>query len=554
MQTVTLQHLVLDRDPRFTGLYSRGDRSFPVQLGPGEELDLCTHFNYVPTGKITQFTSVEDFSLVLDFDGEITVTCRRLNDGSVKTQTLEMECNVPAEFDYSDSKLVGFVLHAGPSGCMLRSGKVTARAEKVKQVYPALVICTYRKEDVVREKITRLRSAGICECVKIIVVDNGRTIDTLGENVTVVHSPNYGGSSGYTRGMIECLDDENITHIILNDDDAELDPEVIFRTGSFYSLISDDKEDAVLGGTMLLAEKPNIVHESGATFNSVCVESLCHDLDISKESGNLALSSDRDTEHFGWWYFAVPSRVVRKIGLPLPMFLKYDDMEYGLRIDSPKVTLCGVSVWHPGFRSKFSEMSAYYSFRNILVAGSAHRRLPKEYLYLLLRDIEIDIAGYRYLNAETRLKAVDDFLKGPDSLFRMCRNGPMATKEFTTSDAESLKKGLDLIGHVPEGNHTLRALSLNGLFRRPAGDVVLDFFEPRTSEFYRAGKILYTFDDGSGIICARDRKMSMRLLFRTLKMRIVLMFRYNRMSRRYAESFGDYSSEKFWKELLELKK
>ncbi len=553
MQTVTLQHLVLNQDPRFTGLYSRGDRSFPVELGPNEELDLCTHFNYVPAGKITQFTSVAKLSLSLDFDGEITVTCRRLNDDSVKTQTLKMGSNVPAEFEYSDSKLVGFVLQAGPSGCVLRSGKVIAHTEKVKLVNPALVLCTYRKEDIVRDKISQLRSTGTCDCMRIVVIDNGRTIDSLGENVTVVHSPNYGGSSGYTRGMMECLKYENITHIILNDDDAELDPEVIFRTGSFYSLISDDDEDAVLGGTMLLAERPNIVHESGASFQSVSVHSMCHDLDISKESDNLALSSDRDIEYFGWWYFTIPSHMVKKIGLPLPMFLKYDDVEYGLRIESPKITLCGVSVWHPGFRSKFSEMSAYYSFRNIIVAGSVHRRLPKEYVYILLRDVEIDIAGYRYLNAETRLKAVDDYLKGPDTLYRMCRNGPLATKEFTASDAESLKKGLNLIDHAPEGNHTFRALTLNGLFRRPVGDVVLDFFEPRTSAFYRTGKILYTFDDGSGIICARDRKTSMRLLFRALRIRIRLMFRYSRISRKYVESFTDYSSEEFWKDLLEMK-
>ena len=264
MQTVTLQHLVLNQDLRFTGLYSRGDRSFPVEMEPNEELDLCTHFNYVPAEKISQFTPVTNLSLSLDFDGEIAVTCRRLNDDSVKTQTLKMESNVPTGFEYSDSKLVGFVLQAGPSGCVLRSGKVIASAENVKLVNPALVLCTYRKEDIVREKISQLRSTGTCECMRIVVIDNGRTIDSLGENVTVVHSPNYGGSSGYTRGMMECLKDESITHIILNDDDAELDPEIIFRTGSFYSLISDDDEDAVLGGTMLLAERPNIVHESGA--------------------------------------------------------------------------------------------------------------------------------------------------------------------------------------------------------------------------------------------------------------------------------------------------
>ncbi len=553
MQHTVLQHIVLDSDPRFSGLYSREDRSFPVNLKPGEDLDLCTHFNYVPSGKISEYCSVKEMSLVLEFDGELTVTCRCINENSVKTQILNIENNVPVKIDHSDSKLIGFVLRAGPSGCLLRSGKVVAYSDNVRQVCPAMVICTFHKEDVVKNKIVKLRSAGICEFMKIIVVDNGQTLEDLGEDITLVYSPNYGGSSGYTRGMMECLKDEHITHIILNDDDAELDPEVAFRTSSFFSLLNDENIDATIGGTMLLSEKPNIVHESGATLYSIGVKSLCQDLDIKKESNNLALASDNYSEYFGWWYFAIPTTVVKRIGLPLPMFLKYDDVEYGLRSDGPKITLCGISIWHSGFRFKFNQMSAYYAFRNFLVSGTIHERLNKDIIRQVFENIEIDVAGYRYITADTKIKAIYDFLKGPDKLFKMCQDGPWVGKDGHTENIGSLKNGLNIIDHAPDANRFLRILSLNGLFRRPVGDVILDFFEPKTSEFYRIKNILYTFDTGTGTICSRDRGLSLKLLFKIIKLRLVFWFKFRKISKQYRNSFKKYASEESWEEILGLK-
>lgn len=552
MYATVLQHIVLNGDPRFTGLYSVGDHSYPVQLNSGETLDIRAHFNYVPAGKLGKFTAVSGLSLMLDFDGDLTVECHRMNDGSDIVQILEPDNGIPVVFDHSDSSLIGFVLRAGPSGCVFRSGKVIAYSEEIKSVNLALVICTYRKEIAVKEKIVRFKSSEVYNGIKIIVVDNGNTLKDSENGITLLPSPNYGGSSGYAKGMIECLDDGSITHIILNDDDAELDPETVFRTKSFYSLITDSMEDAVLGGTMLLSEKPSVVHESGALFRSTYVHSLCHDLDISKKSDNLALSLNEDSEYFGWWYFVIPTDTVKKVGLPLPMFLKYDDVEYGLRIDSPKVTLCGISVWHPGFRTKFSEMSAYYSFRNVLITGSVHRSLTKKYLRTLFRDIEIDIAGYRYLTAKTKLKAAEDFLKGPDEVFRMCTDGPWITEEYQSFDTNALKKDLDLIDHAPIRSAALRTLSVNGLFSRPAGNVILDFFEPRTSEFYRIGNIIYTLDDGSGIKCSRDRKCTLTLIFKIIRLKIIFWYRFDKISEQYANSLGKYSSKKFWSELLNL--
>ena len=38
-----------------------------------------------------------------------------------------------------------------------------------------------------------------------------------------------------------------------------------------------------------------------------------------------------DVDFNGWWTCVIPRQVAEEIGQPLPLFLKWDDAEYGLR-------------------------------------------------------------------------------------------------------------------------------------------------------------------------------------------------------------------------------
>ena len=38
-----------------------------------------------------------------------------------------------------------------------------------------------------------------------------------------------------------------------------------------------------------------------------------------------------DVDYNGWWMCLIPTTVIKEIGLSLPLFLKWDDAEYGLR-------------------------------------------------------------------------------------------------------------------------------------------------------------------------------------------------------------------------------
>lgn len=70
----------------------------------------------------------------------------------------------------------------------------------------------------------------------------------------------------------------------------------------------------------------------------------------------------------------IPTVVLEKIGLSLPVFIKFDDIEYGLRAKKagfPTVCLPGVAVWHQAWHDKDPARSweEYFTERNRWLAA-----------------------------------------------------------------------------------------------------------------------------------------------------------------------------------------
>ncbi len=59
----------------------------------------------------------------------------------------------------------------------------------------------------------------------------------------------------------------------------------------------------------------------------------------------------------GWWLCLIPTACMKQIGLSMPAFIKFDDIEYGLRAKEHgfhTVSLPGVAVWHQAWHDKGS--------------------------------------------------------------------------------------------------------------------------------------------------------------------------------------------------------
>ena len=50
---------------------------------------------------------------------------------------------------------------------------------------------------------------------------------------------------------------------------------------------------------------------------------------------NEAVDVEVSNAYGAWWYSCIPLNEVREKGLPLPLFVRCDDVEYGMRTNQP---------------------------------------------------------------------------------------------------------------------------------------------------------------------------------------------------------------------------
>lgn len=258
--------------------------------------------------------------------------------------------------------------------------RVEADCVEVNNVKLSIVICTYQREVYVHHTIEKFRqllrsNPKLCEHLDVFVIDNGRTLKIINdENINIIPNKNYGGSGGFARGMIEALESKkNFTHILLMDDDIEFEVETILRLLSFLSIEFESEKPCIFGGHMLVEEQPTVQFEAGGRFENGRLLSLHHNKDVSLfasllENQNQTLKA----QYQAWWFCCLSVKTVKKVGLPLPFFIKTDDVEYGLRCDSPIVLMNGIGVWHSSFDSKITPYLEYYIKRNELIVSSLY--------------------------------------------------------------------------------------------------------------------------------------------------------------------------------------
>lgn len=234
--------------------------------------------------------------------------------------------------------------------------------------------------------------------------------------------PNLGGSGGFTRGLYEVADvaGSDRANVLFTDDDILLEPDTIVRLTAFANRCV---EPVIVGAQMLHLLHPHKIHTGGETADFRAVEpglavaNALDKADVTEEFQDIRV----DADYNAWWTCLIPSEVVTAVGYPLPFFFQWDDVEYGyraLRHGHATVTLPGAAVWHHDFDWKDEDdWSRYFTLRNALMIDALHGDFdPAASARSAGRWIARCLVSMRYGQAETLLLAVEDFLRGPDSL------------------------------------------------------------------------------------------------------------------------------------------
>ncbi|MGY2067506.1 glycosyltransferase [Blastococcus sp. SYSU DS0619] len=299
----------------------------------------------------------------------------------------------------------------------------------------AVVICTYNRADDCLATLRTLAAdhAVAGELAAVYVVDQGTdTVESrpgfadvraaLGPALRYVRQPNLGGAGGFTRGIYEAVRNETVerVNLLLMDDDIRLEPDTVVRLRAF----ADRADEPVLvGGQMLNLLHPDRLHVGAESADlSILragkpVPDALTNADLTEEQQDLRIDGDYNA----WWTCLIPSEVVSAVGYPLPVFFQWDDIEFGLRARAagfPTVTLPGAGVWHADFAWKnWDDWSRYFSYRNSLITSALHsdfdRRSITDHLAKQLVDA---VVSMRYGLAALLIRAVEDFLRGPEVL------------------------------------------------------------------------------------------------------------------------------------------
>ena len=126
-----------------------------------------------------------------------------------------------------------------------------------------------------------------------------------------------------------------------------------------------------------------------------------------------------DVDYNAWWMCLIPRSIAEELGLPLPLFIKWDDAEYGLRARAAgyrTATVPGIAIWHMSFLEKddTSDWQAYFHYRNRYVAAALHGPdNPRALLVDTLKRTVRHLMLMEYSAVALQEMALRDFLAGP---------------------------------------------------------------------------------------------------------------------------------------------
>jgi glycosyltransferase involved in cell wall biosynthesis len=283
-----------------------------------------------------------------------------------------------------------------------------------REVRLAIVICSLNRRRAVEQNLQRLAGAD----AHVIVVHQGEEEFEVPDEVELLRQPNFGGSGGFTRGIMHALD-QDATHVLLLDDDVRLEPEIVPRLRSLLAYLA---RPTTIGGQMLDLTRPTMLFASHEAIDLNRLELLnpLRDVDLSAPGATALFARQRSGDYAAWWCCCIAAESLRET-LPLPMFVRHDDIEYGLHTTgrgSAVVTMPGIFVWHEPFGPKVKLWYTFYDRRNKLIVGAIHGALSgRQLARLFLKDCWEALTVHRYDICWALCQATRDFLAGPAKVF-----------------------------------------------------------------------------------------------------------------------------------------
>lgn len=555
--------------------------------------DMMTYYNTIQAQRWEKYTGIDNIKLNITFKGKVSLEIYEIYTNSknvcynlVVNRAFESDTVAETEVEIPkiSRNLVGFKMTA-LEDTEIYGGYYSSDVEEssIRDVRLSLVTTTFKKQEYIKRNIGQLKSQVLCDGsdlkghIFVHVIDNERALDPKEfdcKDLKIYPNNNVGGAGGFTRGMIEALHlDKKPTHVLLMDDDVMLVSESLFRTYYLLRILKPEYQKCFLSGAMFdydirerQYEDVGYVHSMDGSYGPVKKQ-----MDMREISNVLK----NDTYYFeniqnayaGWWYCCIPVEHIENNGLPLPVFVRGDDVEFSLRNNPGFIALNGICIWHVGFAGKFNAaMELYQVHRNSFVIQAASGICVNiDFLARIKRLFWQDITRFAYNNAELLLDSIEDFLKGPEFLEHL--NGEQSIKEHAAKNEKFVP-----LSEIPYPNaekddpydykslgilkKIMYVITINGhllpnfLLRNFPSVIACDWFFVPGKNFRRKRLIAVNKLDGTGHVRQINRKQCFKLIRRYFKVIGRYKHTHEKVEKDYRGHFNEMITEKFWKEYL----
>lgn len=421
-----------------------------LRIEQGNRLSFGSYFNAFPASYWRRWSIVDEVRLTVELRGEgasVTVYRSMANGRSQRVESAQVDGSAGTfVFDlplkpFADGGWYWYDVTAGEEDAVVTATwDAEVPAERAESGTVTVAITTMNRPDFCAKLIAQLGSDDQVLAIldEVLVMEQGtdKVVDSaeypaaekaVAGKLRILEQGNLGGSGGYARGQLETVKAGVSTYALMMDDDVVCEPESILRAVTFGDLA---RRPTIVGGHMFSLYSRARLHSFGEIIQSwrwwwMSPEHVLPEWDF----GARNLRSTRwlhrrvDVDFNGWFMCLIPRVVLDDIGLSLPIFIKWDDSEFGVRAKGagyPTVTFPGAAVWHVPWTDKNDALDwqAFFHQRNRLISALLHSPYPHggRVVRESLNHSIAHLVSMQYSVVELRQQALEEVLAGPDRL------------------------------------------------------------------------------------------------------------------------------------------
>ncbi len=582
-----------------------------LRIPQGQQLSFGSYFNAFPASYWRRWTIVDKVRLTVSLKGAgagVTVYksmaaghSQRVDAGTVEGDSGTFVFDLTLT-PFVDGGWYWYDVVAGDEDAVVESAEWTAEVPEERSEHGTVDICitTMNRPDFCAKLLAQLGEDDTLRPYldTVFVMEQGTQPVTeseffgdaeqlLEDRLRVIVQGNLGGSGGYARGQLESVRKGTATYALMMDDDVVCEPEGVVRAVTFGDLA---KRPTIVGGHMFSIYSRSRLHSFGEIIQpwrfwwQTRLDGYSDwDLAARNLRSSRWMHKRADVDFNGWFMCLIPRPVLEEIGLSLPLFIKWDDSEFGLRAKAagyPTVTFPGAAVWHVPWTDKNDgvDWQSYFHQRNRFIAALLHSPYPRggRMVRESLNHQIKHLASLQYSTAELRHLALEDILAGPyalhDELASKLGDINAFRKQFSDAQLHAdrddfppvrrkkpPKKGKSDI-EIPSRLGTLIAAGLAPIRQlRPLRPMSRQFPEAELAaqdsawfNLVKYDSAIVSMNDGSSVaLYQRDPDRYRDLLKRTVEIHRRFSREWPRLAQEYRDALGDITSPEAWEKTFE---